>query len=105
MGLRLEGKPLPLPAREMLSEPVCPGTVQVTRDGQCIILGVEGQTIGGYPKIAQVIHADLDKLGQLRPGECLRFRSVHLAEAETIYRRKQTELHEWMTRLLEGMKE
>src|SRR5207247_8459313 len=81
MGLRLHGEPLRLPEQELLSEAVCPGTVQVTRDGQCIVLGVDGQTIGGYPKIAQVIHADLDKLGQLRPGERIRFRLVHLAEA------------------------
>src|SRR5262249_27507312 len=44
MGLRLEGSPLPMPERELVSEPVCPGAVQVTRDGQCIILGVDGQT-------------------------------------------------------------
>ncbi len=52
MGLRLTGEPLPPPGRELTSEPVCPGPVQVTRDGQCIVLGVDGQTIGGYPKIA-----------------------------------------------------
>ena len=49
MGVRLRGWPLAVPARGLVSEPVCPGTVQVTCDGQCIILGVEGQTIGGYP--------------------------------------------------------
>src|SRR5205085_6196972 len=41
MGLRLDGPSLPWPGRDMLSEPVCPGSVQVTRDGQCIILGVD----------------------------------------------------------------
>src|SRR5439155_20294422 len=62
MGLRLQGFPLRLLERDLVSEPVCPGTVQATKDGQCIILGVDGQTIGGYPKIAQVIRADLDAL-------------------------------------------
>lgn len=81
MGLRLLGEPLALPDRELLSEPVCPGSVQVTRDGQCIILGVDGQTIGGYPKIAQVIRADLDQLGQLRPGDSVRFERIELEEA------------------------
>jgi antagonist of KipI len=99
MGLRLEGRPLALPERELTSEPVCPGAVQVTRDGQCIVLGVDGQTIGGYPKIAQVISADLDKLGQLRAGDRIHFRRVCLEEAEQIYRRKQRELKEWITRL------
>jgi antagonist of KipI len=99
MGVRLEGTPLTMPARELVSEPVCPGAVQVTGDGQCIILGVDGQTIGGYPKIAQVVSADLDKLGQLRSGDLIRFVRVILPEAESIYRHKQTELHEWLTRL------
>ncbi len=100
MGLRLRTKPLTWPARELLSEPVSPGTVQVTRDGQCIILGVDGQTIGGYPKIAQVISADLDKLGQLRPEDSIRFVRVNLVQAEEIYHEKQVELREWVTRLL-----
>jgi biotin-dependent carboxylase-like uncharacterized protein len=99
MGLRLSGAALRLPEREMVSEPVCPGSVQVTRDGQCIVLGVDGQTIGGYPKIAQIVSADLDKLGQLRPGESIRFERVTLEVAETLYRAKQTELREWLTRL------
>ena len=99
MGLRLRGAALTPPERELESEPVCPGSVQVTRDGQCIILGVDGQTIGGYPKIAQVISADLDKLAQLRPGETIRFQRVTLAEAEALYRNKQAELREWLTRL------
>ncbi len=108
MGLRLRGPPLSPsnwggerggPERELESEPVCPGSVQVTRDGQCIVLGVDGQTIGGYPKIAQVVSADLDKLAQLRPGETIRFQRVTLAAAEALYRAKQDELREWLTRL------
>jgi antagonist of KipI len=99
MGLRLFGPPLPVPGRELLSEPVCPGTVQVTRDGGCIVLGVDGQTIGGYPKIAQVIAADLDALGQLRPGDRVRFVRVTLDEAERLYRRRSEVLREWLTRL------
>ena len=99
MGLRLRGAALTMPERELESEPVCPGSVQVTRDGQCIVLGVDTQTIGGYPKIAQVVSADLDKLAQLRPGESMRFQRVTLATAEALYRAKQTELREWLTRL------
>jgi antagonist of KipI len=99
MGLRLKGGPLPAPGRELASEPVCPGSVQVTRDGQCIILGVDGQTIGGYPKVAQVIRADLDLLGQLRPGERVCFQRASLEEAEALYRLQQAELIEWVVRL------
>jgi antagonist of KipI len=99
MGLRLEGEPLRVPARELVSEPVCVGAVQVTRDGQCIVLGVDGQTIGGYPKIAQVISADLDRLGQARPGDAIRFQRVSLEEAELLYHRRQAVLREWLVRL------
>jgi antagonist of KipI len=99
MGLRLQGPPLRPPGRELVSEPVCPGAVQVTSDGQCIVLGVDGQTIGGYPKVAQVITADLDKLGRLRPGERIRFVRVRLEEAEEWFRRRQAHLREWVTRL------
>jgi antagonist of KipI len=99
MGLRLSSRALTMLERELESEPVCPGSVQVTRDGQCIVLGVDGQTIGGYPKIAQVVSADLDKLAQLRPGETIRFERVTLAAAEALYRAKQAELREWLTRL------
>jgi antagonist of KipI len=101
MGLRLRGLAQALPARELVSEPVCPGSVQVTRDGQCIILGVDGQTIGGYPKIAQVISADLDQVGQLRPDESIRFERVTISEAQTAYRGRRAQLAEWLTRLRE----
>jgi biotin-dependent carboxylase-like uncharacterized protein len=99
MGLRLDGTIRGGPSEELVSEPVCPGTVQVTSSRQCIVLGVDGQTVGGYAKIAQVITADLDKLGQLRPGDVVRFRLVDLERAKTVYREKQRELKEWLDRL------
>ncbi len=46
-----------------------------------IVLGVAAGTIGGYPHIAQIISADLDRLGQLRPGDRTRFRRVTLDQA------------------------
>jgi biotin-dependent carboxylase-like uncharacterized protein len=99
MGLRLQGAALTMSGREMVSEPVCPGSVQVTREGQCIVLGVDGQTIGGYPKIGQVIAADVDKLGRLRPGTAIRFERIEPGQAEGLYRAQRAELHEWLTRL------
>lgn len=98
MGLRLRGRPLTVPARELVSEPVAPGAVQVTRDGQCIVLGVDGQTIGGYPKIAHVIRADLDRLGQLRPGGRVRFAPIALAEAIEVDQTATAQLAAWVLR-------
>lgn len=88
MGLRLSGPSFPTPKHEMLSEPVSPGTIQVARDGQLLVLGVDGQTIGGYPRIAQVIRADLDILGQLRPGSKISFTLVTEADAEKFWHDK-----------------
>jgi 5-oxoprolinase (ATP-hydrolysing) subunit C len=99
MGVRLLGQPLAVPARELVSEPVCPGTVQVTRDGQCVILGVDAQTIGGYPRLAQVIAADLDRVGQLRPGTAVHLERVSLDEAITLFHDRQHRLRRWLSLL------
>lgn len=77
MGIRLQGAAIPAPAGgEMISEGVALGAVQVPEGGQPIILFVEQQTTGGYPKIANVISADLHRLGQLRPRDEIRFQRV-----------------------------
>ncbi len=59
---------------------MAPGTVQVA-GGQLIVLGVACGTMGGYPRIAHVISADLDRLGQLRSGDSIRFHQVTLEQA------------------------
>jgi biotin-dependent carboxylase-like uncharacterized protein len=77
MGLRLEGAPIPSPpGGEMISEGVALGAIQVPEGGQPIVLFVEQQTTGGYPKIANVISADFHSLGQLRPRDEVRFEQV-----------------------------
>lgn len=100
IGLRLHGPRLPQPAQELLSEPVAPGAVQITHNGLPIVLGVDGQTIGGYPKIAHVIRADLDWLGQLRPGSSVRFLPVSITQAEQAAQQRRKWLQSWITRLL-----
>jgi len=92
MGLRLLGRPLVRPPRELASEPVAPGAVQITNDGLPVVLGVDGQTIGGYPKIAHVVRADLDALGQLRPGGAVRFVEVSPEEAEIAHAQARANL-------------
>ncbi|MEM6749680.1 MAG: 5-oxoprolinase subunit PxpB [Planctomycetota bacterium] len=73
-GIRLRGAGVWEVDREGLeSEAVSPGAVQVPPDGHPIVLGVDGPTVGGYPVLAQVIEADLPVLGQLRPGDKVRF--------------------------------
>ncbi len=83
MGVRMEGPPLmQLHAEEMLSQAVAPGTIQVPRSGQPILLLGDCQTIGGYPKIAHVITVDFPAAAQLREGDAVRFVEVTLADAQ-----------------------
>jgi KipI family sensor histidine kinase inhibitor len=82
MGLRLSGPPLEsLSQRDMTTEGVSLGSVQVPPDGEPIILFVEHPTPGGYPKIANVISADLHRVGQLRPRDKVEFKFVTHEEA------------------------
>ena len=99
MGLRLAGDPLARRPGELVSEAVAPGAVQVANDGRPIVLGVDGQTIGGYPKVAHVVRADLDLLAQLRPGEKVRFVRVTADEAQAAARDRAAMLHFWLARL------
>ena len=82
MGYRLQGATLQMAeAKEMLSSAVCFGTVQVTPGGSAIILMADHQTTGGYPRVLQVITADLTRLAQMKSGQQIRFKLVTLAEA------------------------
>jgi antagonist of KipI len=90
MGIRLEGPPIQLEAsREMITEGVSLGAIQVPPSGQPIILFVEQQTTGGYPKIANVISADLHSLGQLRPRDEIRFERIEMSEARSLLIRQE----------------
>ena len=60
---------------------VTPGAIQVPGDGRPIVLLADCQTVGGYPKIATVIAADLPRLGHALPGQTLRFVEVGVDEA------------------------
>jgi antagonist of KipI len=86
LGIHLEGPALSVStAAEMITEGVTLGAVQITPSGQAIILGVEQQATGGYPKIANVIGADLHRLGQLRPRDEFRFERIPLAVARSLW--------------------
>jgi len=93
MGLRLRGPQLDRHTGHMLTEGVPLGAVQVPPDGQPIILFVEHQTTGGYPKIANVISADFHAVGQLRPRERVRFEQVSIDAALTLLRAQEEWLH------------
>ena len=85
MGVRLTGTQLAAPAGgSMTTEGVPLGAIQVTPSGEPMILGVDHQTTGGYPKIGCVISADRWRVGQLRPRDEVRFEFVPLDEARRL---------------------
>lgn len=93
MGYHLLGPQLQTRVKqELLSTSVMPGTVQVTKSGEMILLMSDCQTTGGYPRIAQIIQADLPMCAQMKPGETIRFKKVSLAEAENLYMVQQKQL-------------
>ena len=87
MGMRLEGQVLENVVNSNIkSEGLVKGVIQVPSDGNPIIMLSDHGTIGGYPKIANVISADLDKLVQMVPGSIIKFKEVSLEEAEKLFK-------------------
>ena len=85
MGIRLESdRPVAVDAPDdRFSTPVAPGAVQVA-GGRLIVLGPACGTMGGYPHVGHVVSADLGRVGQLRPGQRVRFEPVTLDEARRL---------------------
>ena len=95
MGLRLEGPPLrhrPDRGAEIVSDAAVPGSIQVPGNGQPIVLLADGQTVGGYPKIATVASADLARLANAPLGTLVRFAAITVAEAEALARAHEATL-------------
>jgi antagonist of KipI len=89
-GLRLQGEAVsPSEKSQLLTDGIPLGAIQVPQDGQPIILFVDQQTTGGYPKIANVIAADMHRVGQLRPRDQVWFVEVSIAEAVEALRQQE----------------
>lgn len=97
MGLQLEGARFDVKSRGRLaSAPVFPGTIQCPEDGRPFLLSIDAQTIGGYPRVAQVARADRHLIGQLRPGDHVRllWRDTESAREELLA--KHDYWREWL---------
>lgn len=93
MGYRLKTETLQTnQSCDIVSSPVTQGTVQLTSSGEMIILMADAQTVGGYPRIAQVCAADLSLLAQKKPGDAIQFQIVSLQEAEALLTKRVDEL-------------
>ena len=86
VGIRLIENPVkPTISSNIDSEGIIKGSIQVPGDGNPIVLTAEHPTIGGYPKIATVIIADLFKLAQLQEGAEFNFKEVEINVGENLY--------------------
>ena len=95
MGMRLEGTTIKnTVSANIRSEGITKGAIQVPADGQPIVLLTDYPTIGGYPKIANVISADYHLLAQKIPEEKILFQNVELQEAEQLYKQHLNSISE-----------
>ena len=101
MGMRLAGPVLAhaSPAHaDIVSDGVAPGAIQVPASGQPIVLLADAQTVGGYPKIATVIQADLGRLARWPSQRPLHFAAVTLQQAHAALHARRSAWDAWAAR-------
>jgi len=81
MGYRLDGNTILPQKKGIISEGVAFGSIQITSNGEPIVLLKERQSIGGYPKIGSVIPTDCFKLSQLKQSQKVKFEEISLDKA------------------------
>ena len=85
MGVRLAGPPVThRSGHDIISDGIALGSLQVPGDGQPIALLVDRQSTGGYTKVATICSFDIGRLGQVKPGQEVRFAALTVAEAHEI---------------------
>jgi allophanate hydrolase len=90
MGYRLEGPVLEhAKGYDIISDGIVSGAIQVPGSGRPIVLMVDNQTTGGYPKIATVSSADIPVVARRKPGRAIRFAAVVVQEAERLRRQQE----------------
>ena len=101
MGMRLDGIKLKnIKKTNIKSEGLVKGTIQIPTDGKPIIMLSDHGTLGGYPKLGVVISADYDKLVQIPPGSKIKFKEIHLKDAENLYKLYNMETNNILNKIL-----
>ncbi len=101
MGVRLDGPAItPEKGFNIVSDGIATGAIQIPGDARPIVLMRDRQTTGGYPKIATIITADLDRFAQLPPGHAVRFILVSREEAVAAARARRQRLETLPARLV-----
>lgn len=95
MGTWLDGPPLThANGYNVLSDGLVPGCIEVPGAGQPVVLLMDCQTIGGFPKLATIITADLPHFVQCRPGSLVSFAAVEIDAAQSLYHACQAAIAE-----------
>jgi len=76
MGAGISGPKLYLEKHLQKSVPVLPGFIQLTPAGQLIVILMEGQTTGGYPRVAYLNSSELYAFNQLPQAEVFTFKLI-----------------------------
>jgi 5-oxoprolinase (ATP-hydrolysing) subunit C len=93
MGVWLDGPAIRHAAGyNVLSDGVVPGCIQVPGIGKPLVLLMDCQTIGGYPKLATIITPDLPRLAQMKAGTTVSFVAIDVKEAQRLYREYRAQL-------------
>jgi len=101
MGMRLDGIKLKnIKKTNIKSEGLVKGTIQIPTDGKPIIMLSDHGTLGGYPKLGVVISADYDKLVQIPPGSKIKFKEIHLKDAENLHKLYNMETNNILNKIL-----
>ena len=100
MGYRLAGPVIAhTQGYDIVSDGIVTGAIQVPGSGLPIVLMVDHQTTGGYPKIATVISADIPVVGRRRPGRPVRFVAVGVNDAERLRKEQEAALSALVSRI------
>lgn len=77
---------------DIISDGIALGSVQVSSNGQPIVMLSDRQTTGGYAKIATVISTDIPILAQCKPQDEVLFEAVSLWKAQFCFRHQEKKM-------------
>lgn len=87
MAYLLEGARVPLArGHNIVSDGTVTGHIQIAGSGQPVVIMCDRGTVGGYPKIATIVTADLGRFAQMPAGRTFTFESVSVLEAQILAR-------------------
>ena len=100
MGMRLEGPKIQnIVNTNIKSEGLIKGAIQVTANGNPIIMLSDHGTIGGYPKIGVIATVDYDRLVQISSGSKIKFKEIDLSDAETLFKLYEMETQKLISQI------